>query len=248
MRTNSFFVTITNIILMAIILFACNTPEDMPGLTDTELQKTESADQNKAQYTYLALGDSYTVGQSVSPSKSFPAQLEKLLEKNLKVKITTEMVATTGWRTDNLLDGIASRQLTHPYDFITLLIGVNNQYQGRPFSQYEEEFPKLLELALQLSGNDSGKVIVVSIPDYAYTPFGENRGREHISRDIDKYNTFAEKTAQQYNITYVNITDITRKGIDQPELVANDGLHPSGEAYTTFASRIAPFVVSELKD
>lgn len=248
MRINRFFSPLTNIILTALIFLACNPPDDAPNLMNTDRQENQSIDQNKAKYTYLALGDSYTVGQSVKTSESFPAQLEKLLEKNLNARITTEIVATTGWRTDDLLNGIASSQLSSTYNFVTLLIGVNNQYQGQPFSQYEEEFPKLLDKALQLAGNDIDKVIVISIPDYAYTPFGENSNRQQISEDIDKYNAFAATMAQELNISYVEITDITRLGLDQPELVANDGLHPSGKAYEAFASRIAPFVVSALKD
>ena len=252
MRTTHFFMSITNILALTFILLACSKSKDSQILATENLydiqQEPQATEEKRAKYNYLALGDSYTVGQNVDASESFPAQLEKLLEKNLNAKINTDLVATTGWRTDNLIDGIKSSSLEPVYDFVTLLIGVNNQYQGQPFSQYEEEFPLLLERALKFTGNDPSKVIVISIPDYGYTPFGENGGMQAISKDIDTYNAFAESTASLKNVAYVNITDISRQGLDQPELVADDGLHPSGKAYKMFVDRIAPFIVSALKD
>ncbi len=252
MRTTHFFMSITNILALTFILFACSKGEHSPLMADANLnviqQEPQDTDAKRGKYDYLALGDSYTVGQNVDTSESFPKQLEKLLEKNLNAKINTDIVATTGWRTDNLIDGIENSSLNSLYDFVTLLIGVNNQYQGQPFSQYEEEFPKLLDQAIAFAGNDPSRVIVVSIPDYGYTPFGENNGMQTISKDIDAYNAFAESTASLRNVTYVYITDISRQGLDQPELVADDGLHPSGKAYKMFVDRIAPFITSALKD
>lgn len=252
MQTFRFFMSTTNILALTFILLACSKSEDLSVMANEnptrKQQESEDTNEKKTKYTYLALGDSYTVGQNVDTSQSFPAQLEKLLEKNLNAKINTDMVATTGWRTDDLIDGINNSSLEPVYDFVTLLIGVNNQYQGQPFSQYEEEFPELLDQALAFAGNDPNKVIVISIPDYGYTPFGENGGMQEISKDIDAYNTFAESTASLKNVNYVYITDISREGLDQPELVADDGLHPSGKAYKMFVDRIAPFIVSALKD
>ncbi len=199
-------------------------------------------------YSYLALGDSYTIGESIPAKSSFPKQLEKSLEESLGVKVQTQILARTGWRTDNLLDAIEAADLNTYYDFVTLLIGVNNQYQDIPFVRYEEEFPKLLSYALRLANGNSSRVIVVSIPDWGFTPFGQNQDRQKISSEIDEYNAFAKKIAEDSQVHFVNITDISREGIERPELVANDGLHPSKEAYKLFVDRIGPIISTRLKD
>ena len=150
----------------------------------------------------------------------------------------------TGWTTTNLKSAIASQNPTNDYDLVTLLIGVNNQYQNKPFSIYEQEFPELVNIAITKAKGIKGNVIVVSIPDYAYTPFGN--GNTTISAQIDAYNAFAENYCIQNNITFINITDITRQGLAQPNLVANDGLHPSQLAYKKFVERIYPIVKVKL--
>ncbi|MEZ4969406.1 MAG: GDSL-type esterase/lipase family protein [Flavobacteriaceae bacterium] len=129
------------------------------------------------------------------------------------------------------------------YDLVSLLIGVNNQYQGKPFGVYTQEFPLLLERAISLAYGNPKNVVVISIPDYAYTPFGEGRNTDKISKEIDEYNAFAEATALQKGVPFVNITDITRDGLVVPELVAGDGLHPSGVAYKRFVDEIYPVVL-----
>ncbi|GAB3714830.1 SGNH/GDSL hydrolase family protein [Flavobacterium koreense] len=189
---------------------------------------------------YLALGDSYTIGQSVCEICRFPIQLQNELKNNLTSKdvFVTNVIAQTGWTTTNLKSAIASQNPTNDYDLVTLLIGVNNQYQNRPFSLYEQEFPELVNIAIDKAKGIKANVIVVSIPDYAYTPFGN--GNTTISTQIDAYNAFAENYCIQNNITFVNITDITRQGLTQPNLVASDGLHPSELAYTKFVERIFP--------
>jgi lysophospholipase L1-like esterase len=189
---------------------------------------------------YLALGDSYTIGQSVCETCRFPIQLQTELKNNLTSKdvFVTNVIAQTGWTTTNLKSAIASQNPTNDYDLVTLLIGVNNQYQNRPFSLYEQEFPELVNIAIDKAKGIKANVIVVSIPDYAYTPFGN--GNTTISTQIDAYNTFAENYCIQNNITFVNITDITRQGLIQPNLVAIDGLHPSELAYSKFVERIFP--------
>ena len=203
---------------------------------------------NLKTHTYLALGDSYTVGESVPTTKSFPAQVVEKLQPALKAKIKFDVIAATGWRTDDLLQGIHGKFSDRTFDFVTLLIGVNNQYQERHFSQYEREFPQLLEKAIAFADNNPDRVAVVSIPDYGYTPFGKNRDKATISNEINAYNAFAEATATAADVRFINITDITRRGLDEPDLVADDGLHPSAKAYKLFASRIAPFMLTRLKD
>lgn len=189
---------------------------------------------------YLALGDSYTIGQSVCETCRFPIQLQNELKNYLTSKdaFVTNVIAQTGWTTTNLKSAIASQNPTNDYDLVTLLIGVNNQYQNRPFSLYEQEFPELVNIAIDKAKGIKANVIVVSIPDYAYTPFGN--GNTTISTQIDSYNAFAENYCIQNNITFVNITDITRQGLAQPNLVASDGLHPSELAYSKFVERIFP--------
>lgn len=194
-------------------------------------------------YNYLALGDSYTIGASVASAESFPIQLKDRLEQGLKVKVDTEIIAVTGWRTDNLLDAINRGTLRSSYDLVTLLIGVNNQYQGKPFKTYTKEFPELLERAIALAFGNPKNVVVVSIPDYAYTPFAVGRNTDKISKEIDEYNDFAQATALQNGVPFVNITDITRDGLSNPALVARDGLHPSGEAYKRFVDVFYPIVL-----
>ncbi|MBJ2174541.1 SGNH/GDSL hydrolase family protein [Aureibaculum sp. A20] len=196
---------------------------------------------------YLALGDSYTIGQSVSSEKSFPAQLAKCLEDTPEAQIDLEIIATTGWTTSSLINAIDYGTKRASYDLVTLLIGVNNQYQGRLFSIYEKEFVILLEKAIQLANNNKNNVIVVSIPDYAYTPFGQSGNPGKISSEIDQYNKFAEDTANKYGVLFINITDITRQGLNDPDLVASDNLHPSGKAYRKFSERICPKALTLIK-
>jgi acyl-CoA thioesterase-1 len=194
------------------------------------------------QLNYLALGDSYTIGQSVCENCRFPEQLRKKLDsQNPKNTYTLKIIAQTGWTTTNLISAINDQNPSSNYDLVTLLIGVNNQYQNRAFSIYESEFPQLVTRAIALSRGDKSNVIVVSIPDYGFTPFGKNTGNPtKISTEIDSYNSFAQKYCTDRNIEFITITDITRQGFANPLLVATDGLHPSELAYSSFVDRILP--------
>jgi lysophospholipase L1-like esterase len=197
-------------------------------------------------FNYLAFGDSYTVGESVCFACKFPIQLQDSISKNASVNtiFITKIIAQTGWTTSNLKTAIAAQNLDTNYDLVTLLIGVNNQFQGKPFLLYEQEFPELVAIAINKAKGDKNKVIVVSIPDYAFTPFGN--GSATISIGILQYNTFAKNYCEQNNITFVNITDITQLGLQQTNLVASDGLHPSKIAYSKFVERILPIVKEKL--
>ncbi|HWS60420.1 MAG TPA: SGNH/GDSL hydrolase family protein, partial [Flavobacterium sp.] len=192
------------------------------------------------QLNYLALGDSYTIGQSVCETCRFPEQLRKKLgDSNPKNTYSLKIIAQTGWTTTNLISAINNQNLTSNYDLVTLLIGVNNQYQNRPFSIYETEFPELVSKAIAQAKGDKSNVIVVSIPDYAFTPFGQQTSNpSKISTEIDNYNAFAKKYCSDRFIEFISITDITRQGLVNPLLVATDGLHPSELAYSYFVERL----------
>lgn len=234
--------TISSLIILffAFLLMGCAMEDKPISNINAENPKTFRA------LKYLALGDSYTIGQSVCDTCRFPAQLTKKLNIEFKKdSLYSKIIARTGWTTTNLLAAIESENLNNEYDFVTLLIGVNNQYQNRPFSVYEKEFPKLVDKAIELAKGNLSNLIVVSIPDYAYTPFGD--GDTSISEEIDQYNTYAENYCMNNNITFISITDITRKGLENPGLVATDGLHPSELAYSKFVERILPKAVSILQ-
>jgi len=190
------------------------------------------------QYKYLALGDSYTIGESVAEHERWPNQLAALLSTGGKVAVKTSIIATTGWRTDNLRNAIEIAKLKEEYDLVSLLIGVNNQYQGKSAVQYANEFEELLKISIRLAKGIKEKVFVVSIPDYGFTPFGQ-KNQSRISKEIDQFNDVNKKITTQYNVIYFNITDISRQGIGDPSLVAEDGLHPSGKMYSRWSQLIA---------
>jgi len=177
---------------------------------------------------YLALGDSYTIGESVAENERWPVQLTEALRKKGKNIEAPKIIATTGWRTDNLANAINIAKLKEEYGMVSLLIGVNNQYQGKPITQFTKEFEELLQTSIRLAGGKKENVFVVSIPDYGYTPFGKSK-QEKISRELDEYNKLSREITQKYGVKYFYITDISRK--DDRGLVAEDGLHPSGKQY-----------------
>lgn len=190
----------------------------------------------KHAFRYLALGDSYTIGESVNAKENFPAQLGERLEKQLKKKVDVQIIARTGWTTDELQAAIDSEKPSGKYDFVTLLIGVNNQYRGRDTANYRPEFQALLTQAIQFAGKKS-RVVVVAIPDYGYTPFGKSR-KASISVGIDAYNNVARQISGAEGVKFVDITEISRNGLENPSLVAADGLHPSAEQYRLWVEKI----------
>jgi len=229
---------LTLFISVIFILFLCCNATDSNQSNNIETLQTTN-------YKLLSLGDSYTIGESVCETCRFPEQLKDSLINNTEnTAFNLKVVATTGWTTTNLLNGISNENLPNNYDLVTLLIGVNNQYQGKDFSIYETEFPELVDIAITKAKGDKNRVIVVSIPDYAFTPFGN--GNTTISSEIDAYNAFAENYCNANNITFVNITDITRNGLEDTDLVASDGLHPSEKAYSLFVERLLPYALEKL--
>ncbi len=186
---------------------------------------------------FLALGDSYTIGESVTTNERWPVQLMDSLSARGLDYVDSKILATTGWRTDNLAEAIRHAKIKTEYTLVSLLIGVNNLYQGKSVESYKPEFQALLETAIKIAGGKKSRVFVLSIPDYGYTPFGK-KDQPAISKGIDEYNAVNESIAREMNVKYYNITDISRRGLAEPDLVAFDGLHPSGKMYSEWIKRI----------
>lgn len=222
------------LLFYSLSLYSCsqNGQKEMDQMTQTN---------NQTGATYLALGDSYTIGQSVAESERWPVQLVDVLNAQERPFANPEIIARTGWTTGDLLKELDATESKGTYDWVSLLIGVNNQYQGRSIDEYSTQFEELLKRAIAYAGGKKDRVFVVSIPDYAYTPFGG--GSTNISQQIDAFNAINQSISGQYEVHYVNITDISRKGLEQPDLVASDGLHPSGKMYAEWVSRITDQVL-----
>jgi lysophospholipase L1-like esterase len=186
---------------------------------------------------FLALGDSYTIGEAVPPEERWPVQLvNELRKRNLHFN-PPDIIATTGWRSDELLDAISERQPPPDYDMVSILIGVNNLYQGKPVAQYAVEFEELLRIAIVLAKGKKEHVFVLSIPDYGFTPFGKET-RSEISQATDLFNDAYHTITSTYGIAYFDITGISRHGLEKPELIASDNLHPSGLMYAEWVRTI----------
>lgn len=192
--------------------------------------------------SYLALGDSYTIGESVAENERYPRQLAQRLASSGIIVSEPKIIARTGWTTDELKRGIEAQGIeNNRYDMVSLLIGVNNQYRGRSVEEYKTEFKNLLNDAIRYANGKKERVFVVSIPDYAYTPFG--KGKESISKGIDEYNAVNRQITEEMGILYFNITPISREGLKDLELVANDQLHPSGKQYGQWVDLMLPQIV-----
>jgi lysophospholipase L1-like esterase len=192
--------------------------------------------------SWLALGDSYTIGQGVNSSERFPAQtLELLKSRSIKTAQLT-YVATTGWTSAQLDKSISQQNLVY-YDFVTVLIGVNDQFQGIDTSTYSKNFKSILNRAIQATRGESQHVLVMSIPDYSLTPEGKKLDTTKIKREIDLFNTLNKKVAKDFKCQYLDITVLGREAKSNPAWVAKDGLHPSAVAYKNWANRIFPFIV-----
>ena len=195
---------------------------------------------------YLALGDSYTIGESVAEHERWPNQLTGLLRTN---DISTEvtLIARTGWTTDELWQGIQAREINPPYDLVSLLIGVNNQYRGLDIDEYREEFIFLLNKAIEYAGGDAKRVIVLSIPDWGVTPFAKSRDSKEIATEINLFNSVNREESEKAGVYYVNITPSSREAVTDSALIAADGLHPSGKMYAEWAGLAYPEVLKILE-
>lgn len=215
-------------LFIALILAACKDP-----VQPTIPEKT-------AVQTILTLGDSYTIGQSVAINERWPNQLvQQLRAKEFEIADPV-IIARTGWTTINLLQAIEAAQLSPPYNLVTLLIGVNDQYQGRNLESYQQGFTNLLNKAIALAGNHPSRVIVLSIPDYSVTPYGQAFNPEKIRAELDQFNALNQQLSQASGVHYVDITPISRQAATDLSLLASDQLHPSGKMYAEWMKLVLP--------
>ena len=201
----------------------------------------------KDELTYLALGDSYTIGESVPEAGRWPVQLAERMAGEGFDFAPPLIIARTGWTTDELMAGIDKENPAGPFNLVSLLIGVNNQFRGRDTANFRIEFTQLLERALAFAGNDKAHVVVLSIPDWGVTPFAEGRDRQQIADEIDAYNLVVEDVCGQYGILYIDVTGISRQAAGDSTLLAPDGLHPSGKMYGLWVDKTVPLLKEQLK-
>lgn len=219
----------------------------MPRAADASYTPNTSKDTPDSIKTYLALGDSYTIGQSVPDYERFPAQMVKFIKaKNISIK-DADIIALTGWTTGDLLNALDKNTLKNNYSFVTLLIGVNNQYQGRTLDEYKNQFTELLNRSIAYAGNNKNHVFVISIPDYSVTPFARGADTDKIAKEIDQFNDANKAISLNAGVNYIDITPASREAKNDPSLIAADGLHPSGIQYTKWVDLMLPSVLQQIQ-
>jgi lysophospholipase L1-like esterase len=207
---------------------------------------TQENDGSAAAVRILALGDSYTIGESVRADQTWPCRLAGLLRAQGIATAVPTVVARTGWTTDELSLGIDAAHVSGPYDLVTLLIGVNNQYRGRAAAEYRSQLAALLDRAIRRAGCRAEHVLLLSIPDWGVTPFAAGRERADIAAEIDAYNVVGREEASRAGAHFIDITPISRRASADPGLVATDGLHPSGTMYDEWAQLLLPVALAAL--
>ena len=227
-----------------IFIIACDSSSSFDDETLISIDEDASVNQNlnsdnsnKTQFSLLALGDSYTIGEGVNEDQIWPNQFIKVAYENGVDFSSPRIIAETGWKSYDLINAIESSNFEKKYDYVSLLIGVNNQFNSRPIKEFEEDLEKLLDKMKKII-KDQGNIIIISIPDWGYTPFGENYNRESISNEIDRFNNSLKKFANINDLKFVDVTDISRRAIYQSNLITNDNLHPSGLMYFLWAQKI----------
>jgi len=198
----------------------------------------------KDSLTYLALGDSYTIGQAVSAKDRYPTQAVTRLRAGNMPYNDPDIIAVTGWTTADLLAALPDTAPSPPYHIVSLLIGVNNQYLGLGQSLYRDQFVTLLQRSIRMAGNRPSHVIVLSIPDYSVTPFARGRDRASIAAEIDSFNSINREVSLAYQVRYMDVTGESRKAAYDPSLIAGDSLHFSGKEYAIWAGMMEPLMRS----
>ncbi|MFA1263352.1 SGNH/GDSL hydrolase family protein [Xanthomonas campestris pv. olitorii] len=191
---------------------------------------------------YLALGDSYTIGEGVAPAQRWPSQLVVGLRAYGWNVAPPQIIATTGWTTDELQAGIDAAAPQDPFDLVSLLIGVNNQYRGRPLDEYRQQFDALLLRAIACANGHPARVFVLSIPDWGLTPFARAQSGDAalIGAQIDAFNAIAADRCSAHAVRFVDITATSRDGGDAVDMLVDDGLHPSGAMYARWTALALP--------
>ena len=225
-------------ILVQIILLACTQPITQPDMV-------VNLNASTSKYSFLSLGDSYTIGESVSEYERWSVQLAGLLRTDKVDVADPDIIARTGWTTAELQDAIKASNNQKTYNLVSLLIGVNNQYRGQSQDRYRPEFRELLQTATKFAGGKTAHVFVLSIPDWGSSPFANGRDKAQIGKEIEQFNAIAQDECQRAGIAYVDITPITRKAAGDNKQFANDGLHYSGKQMKQWAEKALP-VVKEL--
>ena len=250
-KWNQFLVRSSSLFVLFICTFGCakerNNISSSIMDNDTTTVNNDPTSSLDSGFSFLALGDSYTIGQSVAENERFPYLTRQLLDQQgISVKLP-RYIAQTGWSTVALQDAIKNSEPLGAYDFVTLLIGVNDQYQHLDTNGYRVRFTQLLEKAISLAGNRVGRVFVLSIPDYSATPYVSPSQKMQVSKEIDAFNFINREITLQHSITYVDITSLTREAVNDEALVASDGLHYSAKEHMLWAEKLAPLIATALR-
>lgn len=194
---------------------------------------------------FLALGDSYTIGQSVTEAERWPVLFVKSLKQAGIQYRSPDIIATTGWTTRDLTFSVDNARPATDYDLVSLMIGVNNQFQGRSIEEYRTEFRSLLTKSIALAGGKADHVFVLSIPDWGATPYGES-DRANIAKEIDAFNAVAEDECGKQKVIFIDITPISTQAADDPSLLARDNLHYSGKMHQRWVDAVIPLIKSRI--
>ena len=222
----------------ALSVICCSSTTDVNPIINKEMSRTAK--------TYLALGDSYTIGTSVAYSENYPNQIADSILAKTGDSLAVKIIAQNGWRTDDLQRGIERSDLDEKYDLVSLLIGVNNQYQSLPLVDFEKDFRSLLDSAVKYSGGDKSNIFIVSIPNYGYTPFGAEK-KEETTKDLTLFNSKSKTICEEYGIDFYNITEISLEAETNAGFRAKDDLHPSGTQYAAWVSSFIEEVIEKLE-
>jgi lysophospholipase L1-like esterase len=229
----------TKFLVLIIMMLSCSSTETQNSITPDNMNP------NNPNRTFLALGDSYTIGESVDEKDRWSMQLIDLLKTDFNFT-KHDIIARTGWTTSELTQAIEARKLTEQYDMVSLLIGVNNQYRGQSVDTYRVEFKTLLNTSIKFTKNDAKRVFVLSIPDWGKSPFAEGQNKSKIASEIDTFNKVAKEECTKANIVFIDITEITRKNTDA-SMFASDGLHYSGKMHRLWANEALKMASDILK-
>jgi lysophospholipase L1-like esterase len=236
-----------NFLIFILTVFVSCASKTMDDVTKNDQISPAVVPPAGSGFTYLALGDSYTIGEAVPAAQSFPYQLSAALNKQQLATAAPTIIARTGWTTDELIRAISAQGLQQKFDIVTLLIGVNNQYRHYNINTYRSEFVQLLNTALNYAGGNRKRVFVLSIPDWGFTPFAQGQDTAQISGEISQYNAINKEESEKAGVAYVNITPISQQAAADVSLIAADGLHPSGKMYSLWTDLLSAEVLKKLK-